>query len=297
MDWNDLRFLLAVNRASGLKGAARALGTNPSTVYRRLEALEGQLGVQLFERRRGGYRPTTIGALIAERAQRIEGETLAIERQVIGADRRLEGQIRVSTNEAFGSYLLPPLLAEFRKLHPRLHITLSVNNQNVDLTRRDADIVVRASDTKPVDLVGKPVGSVGYASYAARSYLDRVGRGRPLGDYEWLVHDLSKARPVLADWMGKHVPESRNIFACDSLTALIEAASQEMGCCILPCFTAARFPVLEQLPGTYLLTDIAAWVLTHSDMRKSARVRAFIQFFSARLAADSDRLSGRAWHT
>ena len=111
MDWNDLRFLLAVNRASGLKGAARALGTNPSTVYRRLEALEGQLGVQLFERRRGGYRPTTIGALIAERAQRIEGETLAIERQVIGADRRLEGQIRVSTNEAFGSYLLPPLLA------------------------------------------------------------------------------------------------------------------------------------------------------------------------------------------
>lgn len=293
MDWDDLRYVLAISRAAGLSPAARALGVNPSSVYRRLEALEQRLEVRLFERLRSGYRLTESGEALAEAAARMESEALAVERRVLGTDVRLQGHIRVATSEAFALHVLPPHLAEFRTMYPGVSLDVSASNQIVDLTRRDADIAIRATATPPDHLVGRSVGRVGVASYASPAYLDAQGRDRPLAEYDWIGFDGQLAHIRQARWIAHNIPDTRVKLRFDSIGAVVAAVSHGVGCGSLPCFAADTDPRMERLPGTYLATDVQAWLLTHPDLRKSARIRACLQFFGTRLAADAVRLLGQ----
>ncbi len=293
MDWDDLRYVLAISRAAGLSPAARALGVNPSSVYRRLEALEQRLEVRLFERLRSGYRLTESGEALAEAAARMEAEAMSVERRVLGTDVKLQGHIRVSTSEALALHALPAYLAEFRSMYPDVSLDVSATNQMADLTRRDADVAIRATATPPDHLVGRSVGKVGVASYASPAYLDRAGRGRPLVEYDWIGFDGQLAHVRQARWTATNIPESRLKLRFDSIGAVVEAVARGVACGSLPCFTADDDPRFERLPGSYLATDVEVWVLTHPDLRKSARIRACLQFFGTRLAADAARLLGR----
>lgn len=293
LHWDDLRYVLAIARSAGLSPAARALGVNASSVYRRLEALEAQLDVRLFERLRSGYRLTEAGEALAETAERMEVEALGVERRVRGNDLKLEGHIRLSTSEALAFYMLPPHLAEFRELYPGVTLTLSVSNQLVDLTRRDADVVIRVTRAPPEHLVGRNVGRIGISSYATPAFFARHGRGRPFAEYDWVGYEGPMSRIRQAVWLAEHVPESRQTLRVDSMGAAYAAVIAGAGCGALPCFAADRDPCLERVPGTYVQTEAEVWVLTHPDLRKSARIRACLQFFGTRLAASADRLLGR----
>lgn len=294
MDWDDLRYVLAISRAAGLNPAAKALGVNASSVYRRLEAMEQRLSVRLFERLRSGYRLTEAGEALAEAAQRMETEALAVERRVLGTDVKLEGHLRLSTSEALAFYVLPPQLAEFRALYPGVTLDVSVNNQLVDLTRRDADVVIRVTAEPPAHLVGRSVGAIGFASYATPAYLDRRGRGRALAEYEWIGFDGSLSRIRQQLWLGERVPPARQMLRFDSFGAAHAATVAGVACGALPCFAADGDPRLERLAQTYVVPGVDVWVLTHPDLRRSARVRACLQFFGSRLAAQAPRLLGRA---
>src|SRR5690349_17935107 len=159
MNWDDLRYVLAISRGGGLNAAARQLGVNTSSVFRRLGALEQQLQVRLFERIRTGYRLTPAGEAFAETAGRIEAETASVERKIKGTDTRVEGHIRLNSSDIVVQYALPKWLAEFRQTYPGVTIEIAVTADYVDLS-----------------------------AYASKRYLDRVGRNRPLADYEWLQY-------------------------------------------------------------------------------------------------------------
>ena len=292
MDWDDLRYVLAIARAAGLNPAAKALGVNPSSVYRRLEALEQKLEVRLFERLRTGYRLTESGEALAEAAERMEAEALAVERRVVGTDVRLQGHIRVSTSEAFAIHVLPAYLAAFRQTYPGVSLDLSVSNQLVDLSRRDADVVIRATATPPDLLVGRSVARIGIAAYASPTYLDGAVRGRALAEYDWIGFTGALSHIRQSRWLEQHIPDARQTIRVDSFGTVINAVASGAGCGMLPCFAGDADPRFERMPGTYEATDVQLWVLTHPDLRKSARVRACLQFFGARLAADSARLLG-----
>lgn len=285
MDWDDLRYVLAIARAGGLNGAARALDVNPSSVYRRLEALEKSMEVRLFERLRAGYRLTPSGESLAEAAERMEREALSVENRIKGTDVRLEGHLRVSTSEAVTLHLLPRWLAEFRETYPGLTLDIASTNQIVDLSRREADVVIRGTDRPPPHLVGRRCGLIMFAAYASKRYLDRIGRDRPLADYEWLGFDGPMLRVQQARWVTENVPDARIRLRFDSFAPIRAALASGLGCAALPCFSCEEDPALERLPGTVKATDFHFWVLTHPDLRKSARVRAFVQFFGTRLAA------------
>lgn len=287
-----MRYALAISRAGGLSPAAKALGVNASSVYRRLESLEAEMGVRLFERLRSGYRLTEAGEALAEAAQRMESEVLDVERHVVGTDVRLEGHIRLSSSEAFAHFLLPPLLPEFRALYPGLRLDLLVSNQIVDLTRRDADVVIRATPKPPEHLVGRSIGEIGWAAYATRSFLDRAGRGRPLAHYDWIGFEGGLSHIAQARWMAKHIPPERLAMCCDSFGASLAAVANEIGVGALPCAVADQDPRLERLPGSHTRTGMQVWVLTHPDLRRSARVRACLQFFGTRLAKLGDQILG-----
>lgn len=293
MDWDDLRYVLAISRTAGLSPAARQLGVNPSSVYRRLEALEKQLEVRLFERLRSGYRLTESGEALAEAAARMENEALAVERHVRGTDVRLQGHLRVSTSEALAMYALPAHLAEFRSMYPDVSLDVFVTNQLADLTRRDADVAIRATAIPPDHLVGRSVGKVGVAAYASRAYLDEHGRGRPICEYDWIGYEGQLAHIRQARWTDQNIPAHRTKLRFDSMAAVVTAVAHGVGCGSLPCFAGDDDPRFERLPGTRLETDVQIWLLTHPDLRRSARIRACLQFFGSRLAADGARLIGR----
>lgn len=293
MDWDDLRFVLAISRASGLYPAARTLGVNPSSVYRRLDALEARLGVRLFERLRSGYRLTVAGEQLAEAGAAIEGQVFSIERRVQGEDVRLEGAVRIGTNEPLATHLLARHFKEFRALFPgvRLHVVLS--NQEVDLSRRDADIVIRITSAPPEHLVGRAIANVNVAAYAAPAYLDEHRRGRPVAEYDWIGYEGLMANLRWARWIGENIPASKVVAHFDAIGPVRAATAQNIGCALIPCFVGDDDPKLERLAGTFMEADAKVWVLTHPDLRKSARIRACLKFFGTRLDTDKSKLTGR----
>jgi DNA-binding transcriptional LysR family regulator len=291
-DWDDLRYVLAIARGGSLAAAAGTLRVNPSSVHRRLVAFERRLAVRLFERRRDGYRATPQGETLIEAAQRIEAEALAAQRRVQGTERALSGLVRVSTAELLGLYLLPPLLRRFTSDFPEVEVELSVDNRFVDLTRRDADVVVRATDQPPAHLVGRRVARVASAAYAQRTYLDRVGRGQALDAYEWLALDQSLARVPQARWLREHVPQARCRFRFNLLEAAHQCVRAGLGVAVMPCFVCDPEPDLERLTEPETSGEYGVWVLTHPDLRRSARIRAFMQAIGTMIATHEHRLLG-----
>lgn len=292
MDWDDLRYVLAINRAGGLNAAARTLEVNPSSVFRRLGALEKRLEVRLFERLRNGYRLTPAGEAFAEAAERMEQEVLGVQRRVKGADTRLEGHIRVSTPDEVAQYLLPRWLAEFRQTYPGLSLEISASTQFVNLSKRDIDVVIRGTSSPPEHLVGRRAARLGMAAYASKRYLDRAGRGRPWADYDWLGFSGALSQTPMARWLGENVPESSVQMRVDLNGAIRSMLNADLGCAVMTCSACDADPELERIPGTHQLMNIDIWVLTHPDLRRSARIRAFLQFFATRLVAIEPELMG-----
>ena len=144
-DWNDLRLVLSVARAGSLQGAARSLSIDHSTAYRRLQTLEAGLGLRLFERRGGTYRPTEAGERMAVAAERMEAETLALDRAITGHDASLSGSLRVTCSETLARRLLTDVVAGFRARHPGIRLALIIDNRQLDLSRREADVALRAT--------------------------------------------------------------------------------------------------------------------------------------------------------
>lgn len=293
VNWDDLRFVLALSRATGLSTAARALGVNTSSVYRRLETLETSMGVRLFERLRTGYRLTGAGEELTEAASRMEQEAMVVERRVLGADVRMQGSMRLATSEALMIHVLADHVAEFRAQYPDVNLDVALSNRQVDLARRDADIVIRATSAPPQHLVGRSVGHVNAAAYASSAYLDAEGRDKPLIEYEWVGYDGALVHHRQARWTSDNIPDERVKLRFDSISAVLAVVVRGTGCAALPCFIADSHPALERLPGTYQETDVQMWVLTHPDLRKSAKIRAGLQFFGSRLSAYRSKLVGR----
>lgn len=292
MQWDDLRFVLAISRATGLNSAAKLLGMNPSSVYRRMEALETSMGVRLFERLRSGYRLTVAGEELAETAARIEIEALDVERRVLGTDMRLQGTIRLSASEALLTHLLADLLPDFRSAYPDVVLEVALSDRHVNLSRRDADIVIRATASPPEHLVGRSVGRINGAAYAAKQYLGAQDRGLPISAYDWIGYGGELATFRQARWTERNVPAQQVRLRFDSISAVHDAVARGLGCAALPCFVADQDPRLERLPGSFEKTDVELWVLTHADLRKSARIRAALTFFGKRLSAHAETLAG-----
>src|SRR5918996_1468153 len=175
-DWNELRLVLAVVRAQGLIGAARALGIDHSTVFRRLQAVEARLGQQLFERLPGGaYEATAVARRMAAAAERMEDEVLALGRDIAGRDHRLTGRMRVTSSETLAYRILTPHLAAFRRAHPGIAVELAIDNRVLNLTRREADVALRPMRPKEGDLWGRKLADVAWTAYGSSGYMEAHG--------------------------------------------------------------------------------------------------------------------------
>jgi DNA-binding transcriptional LysR family regulator len=297
-DWNELRLVLAVVRAHGLIGAARALGIDHSTVFRRLHAVEARLGQPLFERLPGGaYEPTSVARRMAAAAERMEDEVLALGRDIAGRDHRLTGRMRVTSSETLAYRILTPHLAAFRQAHPGIAVELTIDNRVLNLSRREADVALRPMRPKEGDLWGRKLADVAWTVYGSRGYLEAQGalaspvdlKGHPLIGWEAGATGINAA-----EWLNGIAPDPAFVYRTSSLVNQLHAAKAGIGLAVLPCYLGDLEPELARaLPDPVPELALELWIVTHSDLKRTARVRAFFDVVGAGLAADRALFEGR----
>ena len=175
MDWRALQDVVTVAETGSLSAAARRLNVSQPTVGRRIEQLEEQLGALLFNRTARGLVLTKVGEGILGHAKQMEEGALAIERIATGANQELQGNVRISLIEDLGIQWIPQKLNEFHKEFPQLAIEVNIDNRNVDLLRREADIAIRLARPEQADLICRKAGMLHFGLYASQSYLDEYG--------------------------------------------------------------------------------------------------------------------------
>lgn len=292
LEWDDLRYLLAVGRAGSLSGAARTLRVNHSTVFRRTAAIEQRLGVRLFDRQRDGYVPTAAGEAAIRLAEQVEADVVALERRLAGQDLRPSGSVRVTTTDTLID-LIVPLCAEFRGLYPEITVDLVTGNEMLNLSRRDADVAVRPSMHPPENLHGRRIGSIAFAPYASRHYLAAVGGTGLERIHQWIGLDDSLSHLSAHRWLRENVAPDRIAFRSNAFIAARSAAAAGMGAAVLPCYLAEGSSELVRIAEPLAEVGTDLWLLVHEDLRRTARVRALLDFFAAELPKLRDCLEGR----
>ncbi|HUG22915.1 LysR family transcriptional regulator [Piscinibacter sp.] len=289
LDWDDLRVALAVADAGSLAGAARALNVNHTTALRRLDALEARLNTRLFERQRGGYVPTEAGEMLADEARAIAPRVDDLQRRLLGRDLRLTGSVRLTTAFVTMAYLLPQALADFARAHPGIEVEVAESSALLDLSRRQADVALRLSTQVPEHWVGRSLGTARYRVYAKRGVPGLPQRETPLAallaEAPWVTFEREGTGNRWARWMQQHVPPQQVLLRVDIFNSLVAMLRTGLGIGVLPCFAAANEP--ELVPVSSEIPELAAplWILTHPDLRRTARIQAFMQGVGDAVAA------------
>jgi DNA-binding transcriptional LysR family regulator len=292
MDWDDLRYFLAVGNAGSLAGAARTLGVNHTTVLRRIGAFEQRLGLRLFERLPTGYVLTAGGEQLIAAARHIDATVTTLERKLAGQDLQLAGTVRVTTTDTVMGSILPAILAEFRHSYPGIQLEIAVSNLMFNLTKREADVAIRPAADPPETLIGRRIAGIAFAIYGSPDYLARRGKTLGLADHQWVAPDESLAGTAVAQWMRTQLPQAEITLAADSLLALRQAAQAGLGLVVLPCYLGDTSPDLVCVHQPIPELETALWILTHSDLRHTARVRAFTEFAGNAFARRRELLEG-----
>ena len=289
---SELKLLLAIASAGNLGGAAKQLGVDHSSAFKKLGALERRLGTRLFDRSRRGYRPTPAGEAAIETAQRISDELLALERRVLGEDMRLSGTVRVTTTDTLLHVVLP-MIAEFRAIEPGIVAEISVANAIYDLSRRDADIAIRPSAVVSDLLVARRVGTVASAAYASSDGVAGSNETGGASEQKWVAPDESLSHASSARWITTNVPQAQIVLRADSLMALMQAAKSGIGATVLPCYLGDSEPLLRRVTPPLEDAAVPLWLITHPDLRHVRRIATLTDFLSDRLRRESARLEGR----
>ena len=299
-DWNDLRLVLAVQRDGSLRAAAAELGMDHSTIFRHLKALEKKLGVRLFERLPGGaYRATAAGERMAAAAERIEQETLALDRDIAGRDRRPAGKLRVTSSETLAQSRLTPHLAAFRQAHPNIVVELVIDNRVLNLSRREADIALRPMRPTEGNLWGRKLSDVAWTFYAAKALIEQSGgpikRADEAARLPLIGWSEATSGIKAADWLARKTPATAVVYRTSSLVNQALAARAGIGVALLPCYLGDGDRGLERVladPVAELATEL--WMVTHRDLRNTARVRAFFEVVGGGVAGERSVFEGQS---
>lgn len=292
--WDDLRLVGAIAAAGSLAGAARTLGVSHATVFRRLGDVEGRLGVKLFERARTGYTPTSAGAEVAEAAGRVAAEVVDVERRVAGRDLRPWGTVRVTTTDTLLTGVLSPIFARFRVAYPDISLEVVVPSQVFSLSRREADVAIRPSSAPPETLVGRRVGTIEQAVYGAVDLVGDAGGTLDLHAMDWIGPDDSMGYRLLERWLARQGLDERCRYRVDTGMGMYAAARDGIGLAALPCYLGEDDDTLARIGDPVPALSIDLWLLTHPDLRHTARVRAVLDFVAEALRERRGRLAATA---
>ena len=291
LSWDDFRYVKAIADTRSLGGAAQELSVNHSTVFRRLAQIEKGLGSRLFERSRGGYALTPCGEEMVRLAERMGEDIVAFERQVTGHDLRPSGELRVTTNDTALIYLMTEIFAGFRHAYPEISLDVVVANQALNLSKRDADVAIRATDRPPETLIGRRAASISWAVFAATDKAPQKFDPQSNGhDVEWIGFGDNLANLKAAKWLKERA--GRIVYRINTVLGLAEATAAGVGLGVLPCFIGSKTAGVTRVTPPIADVVDGLWLLTHADLRHTARVRAFMDFAGSEIAKRRKEMEG-----
>ncbi|MGJ8583794.1 MAG: LysR family transcriptional regulator [Marinosulfonomonas sp.] len=291
LEWGDLSVILAICRSKSLSGASRELGQTHSTVFRKINVIEAKTGVRFFDRFKHGYVMTPAGQTAMQYAERVEREFHALEREMLGRDTQLKGRIRVTCPEAFAEEYAPAIIASFCEEHSGIQVDLTPGHGALDLNKREAEIAIRATKTPPETSFGKKVSDFRFAMYGREDYVKKAA-GLPTQDRRYCMIEGSVHWLVPHVWDSKEIAENCAVFQCRASRAVQNAAASGLGLSFLPCYVGDSDPRLIRASDTFPHLDMNLWVLTHPDLRKTSRVRAFMSHLYEELAGMTKLFAG-----
>lgn len=275
-DWNDLKYFLAAARAGSMGKAAARLDTSPSTVSRRLAALEHALGVSLFARTPEGLDPTPAGRELVITAEEAERAALRLQAQSVGLQGEPAGVVRVALTPDLEQSLVAPLLPGLFARWPRLRLECVGGMAVADLTRREADLAVRTvRPTTGESLVIRRLGPATLSIFASRRVLDQLSADPA----EWPWIGFAGSEYPVNRWLSAYDARIEPIFASRAFGSMRRAAEAGVGVVMIPRVYGLASRVLVELewPGAPL-PALSLWLVGHSALRDSPRVRAVWDF-------------------
>lgn len=268
----DLEFVLALVRGGTLAAAGERLGVDASTVFRAVQRLERGLGQRLFERSRLGYAPSELAQQLAGHAEQLELNLEAARSAAQQGPRQAAGTVRISTTDTLLHGLVAPALKTLHSEHPLLDFELHAGNELASLSRRDADIAVRATRRPPAHLVGRALGPIRVALYAAKKGPVKDYDAVLAGQAAWIAPDDALPEHPSVLWRKKHFPKLTASYRVNSIQSVAELVAQGLGVGLLPVFLAAQRSDLRQLTEVIDECQTELWLLTHTESRHLVRV-------------------------
>jgi DNA-binding transcriptional LysR family regulator len=293
--WEDVRLFLALHRERTLASAGAALGLDPSTLSRRLVALEEALDTQLFDRTREGLVPTAAAELLLPAAEEMAAAHARFLQDASGFERVAEGVVRLSVPPGLAESFIAAALGRLHAKHPRIQIELDASTRFVDLTRREADIAIRTQRPLSGDLVFVKVGQRRWTPMIARK---DASRGKPVADWgqlRWIAwaDDLQAFPP--ARWIAQHVPPDAVVFRTSHFSAQVSAVEGGVGAALLPPVYARLAAVAPVRHSSALRSSVdelpisETWLIGHRALRNVPRVAAVWTFLVEEFARFEDR--------
>ena len=273
-DWDDLKVFLAICEQGTLSAASRSLSISQPTVGRRLKSLENSLDTQLFDRLPDGLVLTRHGEQLQPLAQNMQLAANAVQRQQASFSTPVKGSVRISMYEQIAQFVVPhlPLI---RKQCPNIEIEISIAHNAANLSRREADIMIRKCIPDLPDIIAKPLGHYHYAIYSGHEYLRQNPAALTQQRYQqcdWVGFDDEHVYFSSQRWLRDKLQDKLPVIRSNNGVTILDAMVQNCGLGILPCFVGDREPRLEKL---LTIEDESAslYLLIHNDLRKSAVVR------------------------
>ncbi|MDF3202926.1 LysR family transcriptional regulator [Pseudomonas sp. 1912-s] len=291
MNWDDARVFLAVCRESTLRGAARVLGVDQATVGRRVNALEKSLNATLFLRTSEGYALTAVGEAALQSVENMERSALDLERQVLGLDDRLTGTVRVTTTDSLAIDFLIPAIARLHDAHPDVRVQMDASTQFLNLAKREADIAVRNTRPDNPDLIARRIARWPVGLFASQGYLDRHGEPEPGSLFEG--HDLVVYQPHLhgqkdLTLVSEPLGRGRIVAALSSSLLVRRSIAAGLGIGEIPLISGERDGLVRLWPDRTRPLPYDVWLVTHADLRHTARVRVVIDEIVAGFAGTGE---------
>jgi DNA-binding transcriptional LysR family regulator len=271
---SDLEVTLALVRGGTLATAGERLGIDASTVFRSLQRIERGLGRPLFERTRSGYLATELATELAEHGERMEVALEAARSSVEAAPAQVSGTVRITTTDTILHGLVAPALRSLHAVHPLLSYDLHTGNELASLTRRDADIAARATKRPPRHLVGKHIGPIRVALYAAKRGGARKFADVEAGKADWIAPDDALPEHPSVVWRKRHFPKAAPRYRVNSILSVLELVALGLGVGIVPLFLADGRNDVVRLTEPLDECETELWLLTHPESRHLRRVGA-----------------------
>jgi len=290
VNWDDLKFFLAVCKHGSIRSAARYLDVNHATVSRRINNFEASLGGRLFERTAQGYIQTALANELFQEASLLEERMNTVQRRIVSNDDSLKGDIRVTFPECFGQAVLMEDIADFCRLYPQVNVHAVGSARTLNLLNREADVAFRVCDEPPDYVVGRKLATIHRACYISRKLLPKLNEPGWLEKQHWLGWTDKLRRPI--GLIAKEYPRLDSQHQILSVTLRAEACKQGMGVAILPCPYADKDPGLIRIPPYVSEAKYALWILSHPDMRKNQKIKTFVHFMTERVLAKRALLEG-----